>query len=200
MARRPGFIAFLLLFSVAFGCEDESVSTYVAPIESEPQVQLTTTEAGAPAAPPSRDAATWQAPDGWDADPDPAPPIDHAFDIRDTDPPLRVTVSRLAGTGGGTLANINRWRGQVGLDPVASLDETGMSAVEIGQDAAALLDIAGPADGDGSAVRILAVIYPRQDANETIFYKLTGPADALDAHLDTFVRFVQSTRFEGADP
>ena len=37
-----------------------------------------------------------------------------------------VNVAQLSGDGGGLLANVNRWRGQIGLDPV---DENGLAKV-----------------------------------------------------------------------
>jgi len=38
------------------------------------------------------------------------------------EPFLDVTVVTLAGTGGGTLANVNRWRGQMGLGAIGEAD------------------------------------------------------------------------------
>jgi hypothetical protein len=42
-----------------------------------------------------------------------------ALGVRDGERKARITVSMLAGSGGGLLANVNRWRGQVGLEPLS---------------------------------------------------------------------------------
>ncbi|MDH3582968.1 MAG: hypothetical protein OER86_01995 [Phycisphaerae bacterium] len=40
------------------------------------------------------------------------------FHVQGTDHKLTISVIALGGTAGGLLANINRWRGQIGLEPV----------------------------------------------------------------------------------
>ncbi|MBM4092430.1 MAG: hypothetical protein FJ276_23845 [Planctomycetes bacterium] len=42
-----------------------------------------------------------------------------ALGVRDGERKARITVSMLGGSGGGLLANVNRWRGQVGLEPLS---------------------------------------------------------------------------------
>ena len=80
---------------------------------------------------------------------------------------------------GSDAANVNRWRGQVGLSPV-SPDELKKSAenVEAAGQPAQLYDIAGQNPGSGGAERILGVIQHRDDM--AWFFKMTGDAGWLN--------------------
>ena len=87
-------------------------------------------------------------------------------------------------------ANVNRWRGQVGLSPV-SPDELQKSAenVEAGGQPAQLYDIAGTNPGSGNAERILGVIQHRDDV--AWFFKMTGDADLVEQQKPAFVAFLK---------
>lgn len=100
-----------------------------------------------------------------------------------------ATISILAGTGGGDLANVNRWRGQVGLAPIteAELTQTA-TTVEADGKPARLVDMTG-ANGQQ---RIIAVIGARE--GETTFYRLSGNPDLVGAQRDTFLAFVKSAK------
>jgi hypothetical protein len=87
------------------------------------------------------------------------------------------------------LANVNRWRGQLGLEPRPDADSVGAETIEVAGAPARLVDIVG-VDG-----HMLGVISTRGDA--TWFYKLTGPDPLVADHRDAFVAFMQSIRFTG---
>ena len=82
-----------------------------------------------------------------------------SFEVPDHGKTADVSVIPLSGTGGGDLANVNRWRGQVGLSP---LPETALQKlaekVEVAGQAADLYDVTGTAPGSGDAVGIIGVI------------------------------------------
>lgn len=100
-----------------------------------------------------------------------------------------ATISVLAGTGGGDLANVNRWRGQVGLQPITDADlAKAATAVEAEGKPARLVDMTS-ANGQQ---RIIAVIAPRD--GETVFYRLSGNPDLVGAQRETFLAFVKSPR------
>jgi hypothetical protein len=69
------------------------------------------------------------------------------------DPPLEVAISKLGYDGNRQpylLANINRWRGQLGLEPRDKLDDmTNVSKVEITRGEAWIFDAVGTMDGSG---------------------------------------------------
>lgn len=174
----PVLLAFTLLLTSS--CKEDRIQKYAAvkdppPPRTEPIPQI------------REPVHYWEVPDSWQADESPVAPLLAAWDFG----PWRITASRLGGTGGGALANINRWREQVGLKSVARLEDQPLNRLEIAGHPAALLDLAG-AKG-----HILAVIYPRQDQQATWFFKMTGPADEASSPYDEFTAFVGSVRFDG---
>ncbi len=76
---------------------------------------------GQPRAGATRGAMGWTLPEGWQTQ-QANPPLMAAFQATTSNGPVRVTVARLPAMGGRVLPNINRWRRQVGLEPVPSLD------------------------------------------------------------------------------
>src|SRR5688572_3030443 len=66
----------------------------------------------------SREGISWELPEGWKLDDKPAPMRFATILIPAEPKPLQLTVSKFPGDVGGTLANINRWRGQIALPPV----------------------------------------------------------------------------------
>jgi hypothetical protein len=105
-----------------------------------------------------------------------------------------VSVIPLPGMAGTDAANVNRWRGQVGL-PVVTDDELQKAAekVEAGGQPAQLYDIAGTNPGSGSAERILGVIQHRDGM--AWFYKMTGDAGLVEQQKPAFAEFLKSLNF-----
>ncbi|HLX95787.1 MAG TPA: hypothetical protein VKU37_08590 [Verrucomicrobiae bacterium] len=107
-----------------------------------------------------------------------------------------VNVAELSGNGGGVLPNVNRWRGQIGLEPV---DETGLAKVTTTMDItggqATLVDLTGT-DANGQSTRLIAAIVPM--GNQTWFYKLMGDKKIVDREKDAFTKFVQTARYANA--
>lgn len=66
----------------------------------------------------------WRVPAGWTLDPTPRSMRLATYLAPDPAGPVEVAVTRFAGRVGGELANLNRWRDQMGLPPIAlrSLD------------------------------------------------------------------------------
>ena len=104
-----------------------------------------------------------------------------------------VSVIPLGGMGGSDDANVNRWRGQIGLAS-ASSDELQKAAekVEAAGQLAQLYDIAG------TDQRILGVIQHRGDV--AWFYKMTGDAGLVEQQKPAFVGFLKSLKFAAAQP
>lgn len=111
-----------------------------------------------------------------------------------------VSVIPLAGTAGTDPANVNRWRGQVGLTPLPEADLAKLAEkITIGELPAELYDLAGTAPGSGDEERILAVILHRDDT--AWFFKMTGDAGVVAAQKPAFIAFLKSLTFgapEGA--
>jgi hypothetical protein len=98
-----------------------------------------------------------------------------------------VTVSVFPNDTGGNLANINRWRGQVGL---SDTDEAGLKEITSPLDPS--LPGAVLADLKGASKHMLGAIVPRD--GQYFFYKLTGDPAAVSAARESFVSFIRTAK------
>ena len=122
----------------------------------------------------------YAAPEGWTEKPADAFRL-AIFEKEIEGETVTLTVSKAGGT---VRANVDRWRRQVGLDPLGGDDPPG-ETVTIGQyEGVSML-----AAGDEKAIR--GVIVP-VDGGQLLFLKLTGPPAAVDAVESEFQTFVQS--------
>jgi hypothetical protein len=103
-----------------------------------------------------------------------------------------ASVVVLPGPAGGELANVNRWRGQIGLP---ALDDAGLTASR-----KVLRTKAGPlkvydftSDGKPRS-RLVAGL--AESRGETWFVKMTGDADAVGAAREDFMKLLGSLRFD----
>lgn len=143
---------------------------------------------GAVAPPPSTGLPKWAPPAHWVAAGE-KPMRLASFDVPGAGGAKGdLSISALGGGAGGLLANVNRWRGQVGLGPwdEAALTKSG-ETLSLNGDSGVLVDL------KGSEKRILAVVVPRGD--RTWFYKLTAPDALVTQERENFVKFVQSVRY-----
>jgi hypothetical protein len=174
--------------SVAACGRDDVTHFRVAKEAPPPAVQ-----ASADAAPPSPARGRglrWTLPTGWT---DGAggqmrfatlkPPVPGKID---------ASVVVLPGPAGGELANVNRWRGQIGLEP---LDEAALAAAR-----KTLTTKAGPlkvydfTSGGASGKRLVAGL--TEIEGNTWFVKLTGDAGAVGAARDDFMKLLGSLRVD----
>ncbi len=106
---------------------------------------------------------------------------------------VEITVSSFPGSVGGTLANVNRWRGQAGLSPISNseLAESLTDIVVDGQKGQ-LVDI--PPESDASdAVHIVAAIFLYE--GESWFFKMSGPSDLVALQRTAFDQFIDGLTF-----
>jgi hypothetical protein len=105
-----------------------------------------------------------------------------------------VNVSMSSGDGGGMVANVNRWRNQLGLGPEAEADLTKeLQPLDLPGGKATLTDITGQDAKTGQKARLLAVVVAR--SGETWFYKLMGDAQIVERERDAFIKFVQTVKY-----
>jgi len=209
-----------LLFLPVAGCHRDEVKTYRVAKEQNPPPPQTApalpTDSPNPSLPPghpdissvpaaSMPAAsgsaepllTWKTPEGW-TEVTPSEMRVASFKVSGQNgKQADVSVVPLPGMPGSDDANVNRWRGQVGLLPV-SPEELKKAAedVEAGSQPAQLYDIAGQNPGNGEAARILGVIQHRSDA--VWFFKMTGDANLVEQQKPAFVAFLKSVKFTAA--
>jgi hypothetical protein len=105
-----------------------------------------------------------------------------------------VNVSMSAGDGGGVSANVNRWRGQLGLSPLSQSDlDKQVTSVDFNGSKAILVDMTGTDAKSGAKTRLIGAISQR--GQQTWFYKLMGPALLVEQQKDAFGKFVQSVKY-----
>ena len=112
-----------------------------------------------------------------------------------TSVPASVSVSAFPGDVGGQLANINRWRGQIGLGPVSEevAGEFIKSVTVAGQDSWQV-DFTGPAPAEShSAARLVVTAVPHN--GQTWFFKIVGADSSVEAELEHYQAFLNSISF-----
>jgi hypothetical protein len=176
-------LALVVVLSGACGRED--TKAYRVPKEqpSPPDVP-----AGHPDISSSAPQLNWKLPDGWQE----VPAGDFrvaSFKITGKDgAKADVSVIPLPGDAGGDFSNVNRWRGQVGLEPVSPEDFARLTeTIEVAGQTAHLYDQAG----DSS--HILAAIQQREDT--TWFFKMTGDNQLVAQQKPVLVEFLKSLQF-----
>jgi hypothetical protein len=113
-----------------------------------------------------------------------------AFKVTDGKDSAEVTVIPLGGPAGGLVANVNRWRTQIGLPETtdAQLRKEAKS-LEVEGQSAVYLDLLGKDQ------RTLGVIFPR--GKQTWFIKFQGPIPLVDKERANFESFAQSVKLVG---
>jgi hypothetical protein len=144
-----------------------------------------------PPAPPAMSATpVYDVPAGWQVVPVPPGSMRvAAFKVADGDKSAEVTIIPLAGQGGGLLANINRWSGEVGLPNTTEAD--------LRKEAKMLDAPGGPAlyvDLVGAKERTLGAILLH--GGKSWFVKLRGPTELIGKQQAAFEAFVKSMRFD----
>jgi hypothetical protein len=105
-----------------------------------------------------------------------------------------ISVIPLAGMAGNDPANVNRWRGQVGLATLPEADVSNLAEkITVGDQPADLYDLAGTAPASGEAQCILGVILHREDT--AWFFKMTGEASLVEQQKPAFIAFLKSVSF-----
>lgn len=173
-----------------FGCDDRRVEHYRAP-KSDPPSLVEAADQPAPDAIASQAQASeldWTLPDGWQAAADTSGGVRVAtFEAGQDESRVEVAITAFGGDVGGTLANINRWRRQAGLDPVPIIEDQPTTEFEVAGRDAVMVELPGltaaQIAGDG----------------RTWFVKMTGPPEAVATQQENFVRFVRSLRWGAAE-
>jgi hypothetical protein len=197
-AAKPDFLEFLK--SVHFGGNGgDAALAGGAPAGADPHAGLGLQGAPNPhgdlaTADASADAPKWNVPAQW-VETAPRAMIFKSFSVSDdTGAKAEVTVSFFPGDVGGVLANINRWRGQMGQPPIEAgqLDGVTESLATAGGPAT-MVDFMGSDSKTGQPARLVAAIVPHGD--NTWFYKLMGNGKVVGAQKDSFVAFVKTVHY-----
>jgi hypothetical protein len=138
----------------------------------------------------------YKVPKGWETDERKKSGFVTArFRTGEGDKEVTVILIALAGNGGGLVANVNRWRAQVGLKDLAEKDAlTALEPIKVDGRDGHVRDVTGPEVADKVTQRVVAVVVPHGDA--TWFIKMSGPTGAVGDQKKAFDEFVKSLRFE----
>lgn len=100
-----------------------------------------------------------------------------------------IAVTVFPGDVGGDAANVNRWRGQLGLEKVSEDKiNSGQTPLSVGNLSGRVYQLTS-SDGNKSTV---AVILPKNNASW--FFKLTGDTPVVTAQKDSFIKMVTQTQ------
>src|ERR1700694_2921203 len=153
------------------GCDNSKIEVYRVEKERDSQTAQMPAAAGEMG---GRGAVTWQAPADWDEQPA-SGPRRGTFKIHGKDgSEAELSITAFPGDVGGLLANINRWRGQIQLPPLAESDLAQVVMPLTGASRISFVDrVSADSIKDGKKSRILGGILPLHA--ETWFFKLSAP-------------------------
>jgi hypothetical protein len=141
--------------------------------------------------PPRPDAPlSWTLPKGWSQD------VAGGMRYATLKPPasvpgkVDVSVVVLPGPAGGELANVNRWRGQIGLPPIGDAElAAARKQVRSKAGALALYDFTSEGQKKSRMVAALAEV-----DGSTWFLKLAGDAEPVAMARPDFLKLLESVR------
>lgn len=183
---RPTFIEFLK--TIRFEAPVQGLP------EGHPPVAAKPVSANAKKIPDAHETSgepKFDVPAGW-KEQQPGMMVFKAFAVRDENGhEAKVTVSS---AGGDLLANVNRWRGQLSLEPIAETDlPRQTTSIDVLGGKATLVDMKGTDAKTGKPTRMIAAVVPHGDTSW--FYKLVGDETAVEHAKPAFVRFVETVRY-----
>jgi len=187
--QKPAFLTFLKSITFEPGGAAPTASPH----------NFTSVNAKPPRTAPAEEGAvkpSWDVPSDWKEQP-PSQMLLAKFLLGgDVGAKAEVTVSVFPGDTGGLLANVNRWRGQVGLTPVEQPELKTLASVDVIGGKATLVDVTGVSPRSGQKARLIGAIVPRE--GNTWFYKLMGDEAVAEQQKAAFVKFIQTVRYPNA--
>lgn len=211
-------LAVVLLLTMA-GCRDRQITAYRAPKDPAPAAMPKAMggmgSAGlpadhppiggaaaegqpaaqpGPAAPPTRtaeNALVWSAPAHWTAKPT-GSIRKGSYSVKgDAGAEGDLSITAFPGDTGGLFANVNRWRGQIGLTPIAESElASAIEHLESNGLHMEFLILRGPTAGSPNS--LLGAIVPYQ--RETWFFKLTAPDALITREEAAFREFLKTIK------
>jgi hypothetical protein len=196
----PSAVAAATLLLAA--CGDEQVAAYRVPKEKDQEVPAAANAGSrAEAAPGAAMADTpvpaasgadliWEAPPAWKAMPAGAM-RKASYAVPGGGAETELSITAFPGDVGGELANVNRWRGQVGLAPLGAGElDSAVSRFEANGLRFTIVELFPT--GDPGAKAIVGAIVPF--GGSTWFFKLTGPAAPVKASGPAFTEFLRTVK------
>lgn len=145
----------------------------------------------APAAP-----YTWTLPEGW-TDLPPRQFREGNWRVNN-EPDVQAYLSVLPGTGGGVLANVNRWRSQMGLDPATEESLRDAPRLDVLGEKALFLELDGTFTGMGGRTRSegyrMVGVLVAQHMGRCVTVKLVGPKAKVEKAKPALIDLCRSLK------
>lgn len=210
MTRRIPVLCLFALAGLAAACGDGGETRAITRsrhVESPPRippmapfgnaVRFGMGGAGRPApvaAAPATPAYDWVLPEGWKETRGDGMRLG-SFDVAGH-PEIDASLVVLSGAAGGVPANVNRWRGQMGLDPAPEAEIEALPKLEVLSGEALFVSLDGTYSGMGGEShegwRMLGVV--ARDGGSSVFLKMVGPVDAVEDARPAFLDLAASLR------
>ena len=186
-----------MLLGIGCGKNDSEITT-VRPLEAPAAPSATNTSAADRFGMQPRPMAaamkgyTYTTPEGWQERPaSSARQVD--FQVAG-DPNAEAYFAVLGGGGGGLVANVNRWRKQMGLTDLTEAEVTALPKQKLLGHDATFVTMDGAFAGMGSEAkenyRLVGLIAIAGD--QALFAKMTGPIPVLEGQQENFLAFAAS--------
>jgi len=181
------------------GCSrnDQEIRVSSVPKQPEPVVQAQMPMGSGPslmaaaAAAPGEKEVQWIVPTGWKEMPGDGGMRYATLQVSASSPEVVLTVIPLNVSP--LLANVNRWREQLGLPAVAEQDlPKVVTRVDANGMPADTVDMLGPDTAKPRLAMLAAII---QRGEQSWFFKLAGPADVVSPQKANFDAYIKSVRF-----
>lgn len=180
------------------GCRDSSVRTYRIAKERDAQAGHTSaaetgSSGGMDGSVATKNAGAdlaWTAPAHWKSKPGSAM-RKGSYAVEANGATADLSITAFPGDVGGEIANVNRWRGQIQLSPMAE-QEVANAITRFDTNALHVSYV----DFVNGSQRMLAAFVPFSGA--TWFFKLTGPDAVVGSEKQAFVDFLKTVRVAAA--
>lgn len=139
----------------------------------------------------------WDDPEGWS----PVAPTEFRTANYSVASDTECYLTLLPGEAGGALANLNRWRDQMGLDPMSETDLAQTTRIRLLGQPAPFVVLEGEFTGMGGPSRSGWMMYGALLGTPagTLFVKMVGPALEVRPERERFLAFCESLRIPGID-
>lgn len=192
----PGLLPLLILALGASGCGRDEIKTYRVAKEpaAVPAPALDTSDramANTAVTTASGPGLRWTAPASWSVGP--ANPKRKATYLipGEAGATAELAITAFPGDVGGRLANVNRWRNELSLPPIAASElDAALQHLHVGDFHIDVVELVSP--GTPPAKRVISALVPHD--NSTWFFKLTGPDALVASEKAAFIAFLQTLR------
>jgi len=187
-SQKKHFLEFLKSVSFVENAPDQTRGASMTTVTVSPN---------GPGAPNENANSIWTVPPGWQS----IPPAQFLLVEYSVSGPngakAEVNVATMGGEGGGLLANVNRWRGQIGLGAVGENDLPQFAQpLDVSGGQATLVDLTGVDAKTNAPTRLLGAIVSQN--GQTWFYKMMGDKQIVAQQKDAFTKFIQSANYANA--